>query len=175
MGQIKKHHPVKLFAGFIFSNDPALVRAELILKQKFGKIDFSSAILPFTHTSYYEKELGADLKRKFVSFQRLINPQQLSRVKIITNKIEKNLSGENGRLINIDPGYLNLSKLVLASTKDYSHRIYLNNGIYAEVTLLYRDGGFYFLEWTYPDYKSAEYTDIFIQIRKIYASQIKNT
>ena len=155
MGRIKKNLPVKLFIGFIFKNEPALNRAEDILKKRFGKIDFSSAILPFLYTSYYEREFGKDLKRKFISFGNLIPPQRLSRIKLITNKIEAKLSADTGRLINIDPGYLDLSKLILASTKDFAHRIYLDKGIYAEITLCYQDKSFRSREWTYPDYRSA--------------------
>ena len=174
MVQIKKHPLVKLVVGCIFKKESALSRAELILKRRFGKIDFSSRILPFNHTVYYEKEFGIDLKRKFLSFQKLILPQQLPQIKIITNKIEARLSLDSARQVNIDPGYLDLSKLILASTKDYKHRIYLNKGIYAEVTLFYQDSAFRFWEWTYPDYKTAEYIDIFNRIREIYAQQIKN-
>jgi len=174
MGQIKKNPSVKLVAGFIFKKDSALSRAELILKRRFGKIDFSSRILPFNHTAYYEKEFGPDLQRKFLSFQKLILPEQLPQIKIATNKIEARLSAHAARQINIDPGYLDLSKLILASTKDYKHRIYLNKGIYAEVTLFYQNNSFRFWEWTYPDYKTAEYIDIFNRIREIYAQQIKN-
>lgn len=199
MGQLKKHLPVnpaphpksytilvrdkwlgftrcgvKLVVGFIFQKESILSQAESILVKCFGKIDFASPILPFTHTAYYEKEFDKDLKRKFIGFQKLIPPQQLSKIKITTNKIEERLSGLRGRLINIDPGYLNLAKLILASTKDYKHRVYLNNGIYAEVTLFYQDKSFRFWEWTYPDYKTIGYIEIFNQIRKIYAQQIKN-
>ncbi len=174
MGQTKKHLPVKLFVGFIFKKECVLSQAEHILKKRFGKIDFVSKIQPFVHTAYYEREFGKDLKRKFISFQRLILPQQLSQIKIITNKIEEKLSEDRGRLINIDPGYLDLSKLILASTKDYKHRIYLNKGIYAEVTLFYQDKTFKFWEWTYPDYKTVEYIKIFNQMREIYARQIKD-
>lgn len=174
MGQIKKHLPVKLIAGFIFKDERIFCRAECILRERFGKIDFSSDTLPFVHTSYYEREFGKDLKRKFISFQKLIPPQRLSRIKIITNTIEEELSQGENRLINIDPGYLNLPKLILASTKDYIHRIYINKGVYAEVTLFYQDKSFKFWDWTYPDYKSAEYIKIFNQIREIYADQIKD-
>lgn len=174
MGQIKRHQPVKLIIGFIFKEEDILNKAETILERQFGKIDFTSQILLFGHTSYYEKEFGKDLKRRFISFKELISPCGLPKIKIITNKIEHKLSINKCRLINIDPGYLNLSKLVLASTKDYKHRIYLNKGIYAEVTLFYQNKAFQYWEWTYPDYKTAEYTTIFNEIREIYAEQIKN-
>lgn len=172
MGAIKKHQPVKLVVGFIFKEEDVLNKAESFLEKRFAKIDFQSQTFPFSHTDYYEKELGKDLKRKFISFKKLISPQTLPKIKIITNKIEQKLSNGILRSINIDPGYLDLSKLILASTKDYKHRIYLAKGIYAEVTLFYQNKTFKAWEWTYPDYKTAEYIAIFNRIREIYAGQI---
>lgn len=174
MGQIKRHPPVKLIIGFIFKEEGILNKAKAILERRFGRIDFTSQTLTFAHTAYYEREFGKDLKRAFVSFQKLIPPQNLPRIKIATNKIEHKLSVDKRRLINIDPGYLDLSKLVLASTKDYKHRIPLNKGVYAEVTLFYQDKSFQSWVWTYPDYKTAEYIAIFNKIRGIYAGQIKD-
>ncbi len=174
MGLMKRHQPVKLIIGFIFQEERILNQAMAILERQFGKIDFESNALSFIHTAYYEKEFGKDLKRKFIGFLKLIPPQALARIKIITNKIEHKLSINRRRLINIDPGYLGLSKLILASTKDYKHRVYLNKGIYAEATLFYRNKDFKFWEWTYPDYKTAEYIAIFNKIREVYAAQIKN-
>lgn len=193
MGRIKKHLPVspvrnlflpfkkrsisngvKLIIGFIFKEENILNEAKAILVRRFGKIDFESQTLPFVHTDYYEKEFGEDLKRKFISFTKLVLPCDLPKIKIITNKIETKLSSGSSRLINIDPGYLDLAKLILASTKDYKHRIYLNRGIYAEVTLFYQDKTFQSWQWTYPDYKTPEYIAIFNRIRQIYAQQIKD-
>lgn len=174
MGQIKKHQPVKLIIGFIFKEESVFKKVKLILEKRFGKIDFESQILPFNHTTYYEEESGKDLKRRFVSFKKLLCPSDLPKIKIYTNITEKKLSSGSSRLINIDPGYLDLAKLVLASTKDYKHRIYLNKGIYSEVTLFYENKSYKPWEWTYPDYKSSEYTAIFNRIRDIYAGQIKN-
>lgn len=165
--------PVKLTVGFIFSNEGDLYKAKLYLKKQFGKIDFESQTLPFIHTAYYEKEFGKDLKRVFISFQRLILPEELPQIKIITKRIEKKLSNRAYRRINIDPGYLDYAKLILASTKDYKHRIYLDKGIYAEVTLFYQNRTFHSWEWTYPDYKTSEYIRIFNRIRQIYVEQVK--
>ena len=173
MGKIKACDPVKLIIGFIFNKQDCFIAAKNILEKKFGKIDFESQTLPFNLTDYYKKEFGNNLKRSFVSFSRLINPEDLPKIKIASNKIEERLSVEKKRRINIDPGYLELSKLVLATTKDYSHRIYLGGGIYGEVTLYYRNATFIAWEWTYPDYKTDTYIQIFNQIRGIYAKQIK--
>jgi hypothetical protein len=174
MGEIKKPTLVKLITGLIFKDAKASEKAKLILEKHLGKIDFASRELAFDLTDYYEKELGKYLKREFVSFKKLIPPSDLPKIKILTNKIEKNLSSDGNRLINIDPGYLDLAKLVLASTKDYKHRIYLAKGIFAEITLRYEAKSFRPWEWTYPDYKTGEYIEIFNQIRDIYAAQIKD-
>ncbi|MFH0826756.1 MAG: DUF4416 family protein [Candidatus Omnitrophota bacterium] len=174
MGKTTKHPPVKLIVGFIFKNSPTLKDALAALEKRFGKIDFESKPLRFAHTDYYEKEMGRGLMRIFVSFKNLILPSDLARVKICTNRIEgKFLSGKN-RLINIDPGYLELPKLVLATTKDFNHRIYLKEGIFAEVTLYYTHKTFRPWVWTYPDYRTQGYLGIFNKIREIYESQIKN-
>jgi len=166
---------MKLIIGFIFKNEKVVERAKLLLKKRFGEIDFESSTLAFKHTDYYCAEFGKDLKRRFISFKKLISPQDLPRIKLTTNRIENRLSCAGSRLINIDPGYLDLAKLILASTKDYKHRIYLSQGIFAEVTLFYQGGTFRSWEWTYPDYQTDEYIAIFNQIRGIYATQIKNS
>lgn len=165
------HSPVKLIIGFIFNDENILNRAKFYLERRFGKIDFESQNLSFIYTDYYEKEFGKDLLRKFISFKKLIAPDKLAEIKIFTNKIEQKLSKGIKRKINIDPGYLNLSKLVLATTKDYVHRIYLKKGIYAEVTLFYQDKMFRPWQWTYPDYRTSEYLAIFNRTRDIYAQQ----
>jgi hypothetical protein len=172
MGKIRKPTPVKLIVGFIFREEAILKKAELSLKRNFGKIDFQSETLVFNYTDYYQKELGKNLLRKFISFQKLIDPGALAEIKLTTNKIEEKLGKSGLRRINIDPGYLDLSKLVLATTKDYAHRIYLKKGIYAEATLVFQDKRFQPWPWTYPDYRTNEYTDIFNEIRNIYAQNL---
>jgi hypothetical protein len=173
LARAKAHQPVKLITGFIFKEEKAFSQARLILSKVFGAIDFESQVLAFNHTDYYQEEFGKDLKRKFIAFKRLIPAQALAKIKTTTNKIEQKLLKQGKRLINIDPGYLNLSKLILASTKDYKHRIYLDKGIYSEITLFYQGKTFQPWEWTYRDYQTKEYIAIFNQIREIYAQQIK--
>lgn len=160
--------------GFIFKKEDAFTRAKKIMQRRFGKVDFESRELAFNHTDYYQNELGENPQRKFISFQKLILPQNLVEIKILTNKIENKLSLKGARQINIDPGYLDLAKLVLASTKDFYHRIYLDRGIFAEITLFYKNKTFQPWEWTYPDYKTQEYIAIFNRIREIYACQTKD-
>ncbi len=173
MGKIYRYLSVKLIVGLIFNNTDSLSKAKTLLKRHFGHIDFESPVLDFNYTDYYKNEFGSGLKRAFISFDRLISPQKISDIKILTNKLENKLSTKGKRNINIDPGYLDMAKVVLATTKDFAHRIYLGKGIYAELTLTFQDNAFRHKEWTYPDYRTPAYTGIFNSIRKIYANQIK--
>jgi hypothetical protein len=169
VGKILKPAKVKLIAGFIFKDTAAFLRAKRALEAAFGKADFESPAFAFGHTDYYYPELGKPLKRKFLSFAKLIPAQKLAVIKNTTNAIEEKLRvKDRRRSVNIDPGYLDLAKLVLATTKDYSHRVYLSAGIFAEVTLFYQQGSFQPWPWTYPDYRSKEYIAVFNQIREIY-------
>jgi len=143
-----------------------------LLRGRFGPVDFESECVPFTQTGYYEKEFGSGLRRKFISFEKLIAPDKLAGIKLITNRIEAALSAGGRRKVNLDPGYLELAKFVLASTKDFSHRIYLAKGIYAEITLLYRSGAFRPLDWTYPDYRTEWYIETLEKIRQIYYRKV---
>lgn len=173
MAKIQKEIPVKLIVGFIFLKEETLKKAIKNLSRKFGEVDFESQSFVFNFTTYYEKELGRNLKRKFVSFKRLVSPARLALVKHFTNKLEKQLSNKAKRQINIDPGYVNASKLILATTKDFAHRIYLSQGIFAEVTLEFRGKSFTSGERTYPDYRTQPYIQIFNQIRLNYLRQLK--
>ncbi|MDD5730173.1 MAG: DUF4416 family protein [Candidatus Omnitrophica bacterium] len=175
MGKIKKQPKVKLVAGFIFKQEDTYKKAKSSLEKLFGEADFESPEIAFIHTDYYEKEFGKSLKRRFLSFRKLVSPDSLPKIKLLTNRIENKLSREEKRLINIDPGYVDMAKLVLASTKDFSHRIYLSKGIFAEITLCFRGDTFKTWEWTYPDYRTREYIEIFNKIRESYISQIRDT
>ncbi|MEA3560314.1 MAG: DUF4416 family protein [Candidatus Omnitrophota bacterium] len=176
MAVIKHHKQVKLICGLIGKSEDTFKRACRVLSKRFGKIDFKSRLIEFDHTAYYQRELGTGLKRQFLSFQRLIKPELLPGIKIITNRLEKKSLPsfkDRNRWINIDPGYITEAKLILATTRNYQHRIYLSKGIYAEVTLRFASGSFQPHEWTYPDYKSEEYAIIFNQIRKIYLTNLQ--
>jgi len=164
---------VKLIAGLLACSEERLESARTILRKRFGPTDLESPLLAFNCTSYYNWELGEGIKRQFVSFETLIDAERSEDIKRSTIAIEDELSLSGKRTVNIDPGYLELSKLVLFSTKNYSHRIYLGKGIFAEITLIYRNGSFHPLEWTYPDYQSSEYRETFGRIRDLYKAQKK--
>lgn len=174
MAQANRPSPVKLIMGTIFSDEGILIKAKVNLNRKFGPFDCESPIFSFDFTPYYEQEMGQNLKRQFFSFQKLINPQKLAAIKVYTNCLEKKFSLKSppARRINLDPGYICASKLVLASCKDFSHRAYLGRGIYAEVTLHFRKGSFAPWPWTYPDYQTQDYLQLFNKIRAIYLSQL---
>lgn len=168
MGKAVKPGRVKLIAS-IFSQEPELIyEVSRLLGRIFGKADFQSPLLDFTHTKYYEEEMGSGLKRTFVGFSRSVRPESAYKAKLKTNALEKKFMAGKKRRVNIDPGYIDMSKLVLFSTKDYTHRIPMPRGIFAEVTLFYQDKRYNPWPWTYPDYKSKEYLDIFESIRNIH-------
>lgn len=174
MGTIKKHKKVKLVFGLISKDTSLFTAIENLLTKKFGKIDFKSQVLDFTHTDYYRKEFGAGLKRKFITFERLFDSNALPMIKILSNMMENKFSLNKKRRINIDPGYLAEAKLVLASTKDFTHRLYLEKGIFAEITLYFQNKTFNYWPWTFPDYRTEDYIKIFNHIRELYLNQIKN-
>jgi hypothetical protein len=135
-------------------------------------VDFLSEEFPFTETQYYNEEMGEGLIRRYVSAEKLIDPDQLPHWKHLTNLWEDQHSVDGCRAINIDPGYLTAANLVLASTKPFSHRLYLGRGIYGEVTMLYMHGEYIKLPWTYPDYLNHQ--DAIKQIRHLYMAQRKS-
>lgn len=176
MGEITRPEPVKLFVGLLTSKPDILTGVERELENEFGRIDLESQLMPFDFTDYYREEMGEGIKRKFVSFKDLVDPGKLPHCKRLTNELEVNFAAKSdsdlSRPINIDPGYLGMSKVVLATTKNYSHRLYLRGGIYGEVTLQYRDGEFKPQDWTYPDYRTEEYLEFFEKVRGRYCNQI---
>lgn len=175
MGLARNAEPVKLIAS-LFSGEPGLLQqAKDALSNRFGPIDFESELLPFDHTDYYAPEFGGGLQRCIVAFERLISPEDLPDIKTETNELEGVLAGDGNRVVNIDPGYVSLGKLVLATTKDHAHRIYLGRGIYGEVTLTYQRGRFRPWPWTYPDYATDRYCEMFDLLRERYKGQLTET
>ncbi|MCK4343530.1 MAG: DUF4416 family protein [Phycisphaerae bacterium] len=171
MARPRSTKPVKLFAGLLGGDPDLLRRTRQLLGRRFGPIDLESELWPFDQTDYYEPEMGPHLQRWFLSFENPIPPDRLAEIKHETNALEAEIAEDCllpdiPRPVNIDPGYLDLNKLVLGTTKDSSHRICLGSGIYAEVTLRYRHGSWQTLPWTYPDYTRPEYHAFFNQVRE---------
>ncbi|MBU1112622.1 MAG: DUF4416 family protein [Candidatus Omnitrophica bacterium] len=165
--------PVKFICGFIYSDQMSYQQVKKTLERKFAKVDSESQEIPFNYTDYYQKEMGSGLIRRFISFSRLRQSQDLVKFKLLCLKLERRFAPDRKRIVNIDPGYLNEAKLVLATTKDFSHRLYLDKGVYAEVTLQFKAGAYSDLATTFPDYRTKEYKNIFMSIRSIYRQDLK--
>jgi hypothetical protein len=173
MGTAHEPDPVKLLASLLTGDLALLDGVKDVLVQAFGPIDFESDPLPFDHTDYYAPEFGPGLRRRIVTFERLVDPGDLPAIKRQTNDLERSLAVGDRRPVNVDPGYVSLGKMVLASTKNHAHRLYLGQGIYGEGTLTYQRGRFRPWPWTYPDYASDGYCALFDQIRDRYKAQLR--
>ena len=174
MGKPKEPEPAKLFMSLIASEEAISKEAFKDLALTFGPIDFVSQRFLFDFTDYYAKEMGSLLFRHFITFERLISIPQLPEIKQATNRLEGRYADTEGnRRVNLDPGYLCLAHAVLATTKGYAHRPYLGEGIYADLTLIYRNKSFQPLEWTYPDYRQAEVIALFNRFRTEYANDLR--
>ncbi|MGD9331613.1 MAG: DUF4416 family protein [Desulfobacterales bacterium] len=161
--------PAKLLVGFFLGQQTLAGAVMEGLESHFGPLDLVSPWLPFDYTDYYAREMGTPLYRRIVAFKRLVDQAQLPDIKHLTNAMEADHAANDCRAVNIDPGYLLLERLVLATGKNFSHRIYLRRGIYADLTLVYRKGRFESLPWTYPDYADARLQAFLHQVRKKYA------
>jgi len=179
MGEPRPPHPVKLFVGMLAGRPEWFDAAERRLARELGPVDLAGEPVPFDVTDYYAPEMGQGLLRKFVACERLVSPGELASIKVATNRIEAELAAELDapvpRPVNLDPGILDGSKLILATTKDYAHRIYLDRGIYAEVTLIWHKGGWQPTPWTYRDYRSEPYLAFFAAARARYREQRRAT
>ena len=160
-----------LFVAIFSRHDAALDWAEGQLSASWGRVQLCSPRFDHSETRYYEAEMGSGLKKQFLVFDGSFDPQHLPKRKLESNRIEEQLarSGTFAELrpVNIDPGYLTLTKLVLASAKDRAHRLYMADGIYAEECLYYLDGSWQARPWTYADYRRADFQVFFVEARKI--------
>ena len=154
-----------------------MLRAVQLLKQHAGQTDVVSEQWPFEMTNYYVVEMGEGLQRQFVSFDRLIDPGQLAAIKHKTNRMEQELAQSLDRPyprpVNFDPGFIEPSKLVLASTKNFAHRIYIGDHMYAEVTMTYNKGNWETFPFTFPDYKSGRYNAFLNKVRQTLVQQLR--
>lgn len=175
MGQIKNYPPVKYFAAIAFTAQDLLEEIKVLLQELISIIDSTSPVFPFSQfTSYYEVEMGKDLSKIIISFQELKPAELLPDIKIATNQLESRYLKKTGRQINIDPGYVCAAKMILATTKDYDHRIYLNRGIFADLHYRFQQGKFRMNDWTYPDYQQPLIIAFFTAMRERYLIQLRD-
>ena len=178
MWDLNSPKPVKLIIGILAASHETLSAAREALETRFGTIDLESDIWIFDQTDYYKDQTGDNIIRQFVTIEKLVDPARLAKIKLITNKIEQKLALRLGlnvpRPINLDPGIIEPSKLILASTKNFSHRIYIGKKIYAEVTLIFSKGQWKTSDYTFPDYKQQKYFDFFDKVRKKLIEQTRN-
>lgn len=179
MGIPSEPKAAKYFVGLLSSDIELLNSLEADLTAIFGAIDARSKTLPWNLSEFYAKEMGTGLLRRFVSFARLDSPGKLAEIKLKTQLLEekhrRSVGGRKGRRVNIDPGYLEAGKVVLASTKNAAHRIYLKSGIYGETTLLYYNGLFQTCPHTYPDYLWTETLLFLTSLRSVYLDHLRQT
>lgn len=169
MWEIQDVQPVKLIVGILACDASVLEGVRGRLTEAYGATDFVSEVYPFDKTEYYVSEAGAEMVRQFMAFENLIHPGRLADIKHATNEMEKELAEtletSYPRPVNLDPGYVEPSKLVLASTKNFAHRIYIGEQMYAEVTLTYNHGVWESFPFTFPDFKSGRYDAFFSEVR----------
>jgi len=165
---------VKLISGLLSADRDLLDQSKKILQERYGRIDAESETIPFDFTKYYDEELGSGVLRQFVSFDYMFSPEAIRRIKceaVLLEKEKFSIAGK--RKVNIDPGFVALDKMVLATTKDATYRIYLGDGIHAQVTLFFKDKTFQPWEWTYQDYKTDMAIEFFNKVREIYRAGIR--
>ena len=173
MGAAAKPKPVCLIAAICYSNETLKQRSIDCLEKKYGAIDFELAPVLFSYTNYYAKEMGASLKKIYISFCTPIDPGILPSIKHFTNSIESEYAESGSRTVNIDPGYIETPKLILATTKNFSHRIYIGDSIYGDVQLIWQNGRFNVNPWTYPDYADDKVRHFFENVRNNYFHKLK--
>lgn len=174
MSQPQAAKPSKLVIGILLNNKSLLHEVAANLVQIFGKLDMLSAWMDFDFTEYYAKEMGKPLYRRMLVFSELIEQQDLAKIKLATNEVEKTYAIDGNRRVNIDPGYLLYERFVLATGKNYSHRIYIGHRIYADLTLIFQQGTYQSLPWTYPDYGDQKMVGFLNQVREKYGADIRS-
>jgi hypothetical protein len=175
MGRVRLPMQVIYFCALLYAPSISQADVESVLESHFGSIILRSTTMPFVQTTYYEREMGGGITRAYVGFSPLRHMSDLAVTKHTTNLLETQWTTGGRRLVNLDPGYLDHAKVVLATTKDYSHRLYLGGGMYAEVALQYRNKSYQPWEWTYPDYRQQVALDFFNQLRALYKIQLQQT
>ena len=164
---------VKFFCALILSERELFDKVLKDLERRFGEVDEVSSFYPFNFTDYYEQEMGKNLERVFVSFRKLHLPDFLKKMKLESLEVERIFSVNGKRKVNVDPGFLDYFKVVLASVKFGGWKIYLGDGVWADMVLWYEKGKFVPFSWTFPDFASGVYSNFLLKIRSIYKVQVK--
>ncbi|NQT26335.1 DUF4416 family protein [candidate division KSB1 bacterium] len=173
MGTLHDPIPAKPICAILWSPEASMTDLRKDLESLLGTVESESAVFLFDYTDYYHREMGTDLQKQYLSFKTLMHPEDLPGLKMKTNVLESQWSEQNKRRINLDPGYITAAKLVLASTKDFAHRVYLGDQIYGDVQLRFMRGKFHFSEWTYPDYQTELAQKYFSTVRERFNEQDK--
>lgn len=172
---VQKPPRVKLVAAIMATDEKHIADSIAALSPSYGPVELSSAVFPFAYSGYYAREMGSGLVKIFCAFGNLIEPEEIVARKLEAMECERRFlrSGTTARTANVDPGYLDRMKLVLATTKNASHRVCIGSGIYGDVELVYRSGAFVPLEWTYPDYREPMALEFFKKVRTEYLAQLR--
>lgn len=174
MSKPKEPLPAKLVVALIYKDDPTALSGWKAAEKNWGAIDFLSEKRDFDYTRYYEDEMGFPLFRRWATFTELVPQDRLADIKWQALELEKQRTIDGRRQINMDPGLITAERLVLATGKNYSHRIYLGKKIFADLTLVFSKGSFQPLDWTYPDYRDEQSLWMFNKIRERYLKEIQN-
>ena len=158
--------PAKLFVAAMFREEEVLESAVSELEDAFGEVELRSEVFEFNFTRYYEEEFGQGLRKLFLAFKEPFKREALVEAKLRCMEVERRLSVQGRRKVNLDPGYVTLNSVVLSTRKDRAHRIYLGKGVFAEVTLIYVAGRFEPLPWSYADYRTEVAQRFFLRVRE---------
>ena len=175
MAEAKPPRQVKLFVAALHRD--AALEASVVhaLEEKFGSVDFSSPAVPFDATDYYDAEMGSELARTIISFAELCSPSLLPAAKQFTNSVEDRFRSDNRRRANLDVGYLDTHKIVLASCKAGGQKIFLDDGVYADMVARYAKGRFEPFPWSFADFQDGRYDRGFLRIRELYKETLRKT
>lgn len=172
MGKIVEPSKVKMIAALLWNETVVISNVYDRLEKEWGSIDARSTVYDFTHTGYYKDEFGQQLKKQFVSFEKLADIDAMPDIKILGNKIEDEFNFGGKRTVNIDPGYIANAKLVMPTTKNLPHRVYIGKKIYADLQLIYKKPTFHTILWTFADYKEPFNLEFFNKVRDRYMEQL---
>ena len=165
--------PVKVFAAVLYARDADACEVERAMEGRWGSIDHRGEVVPFDVTDYYEPEMGGGLTRSIVSFADLVAPEDIVRLKLEANTIEEEFAHDGQRTVNIDVGYFDIHKIVLASCKYDAQKVHVGSGIYADIVCRFYEGSYVPYDWTFPDFRARFYDSDFAKIRAVYKAALR--